>query len=67
MEVNEDSGQLSSRKLCNVVGEVVMPWSTSEELVTSQSRCCPKSLTRKLNPVILGFWLVEYRGFMMFS
>jgi hypothetical protein len=56
MEVNEDSGQLSSRKLCVVVGEVVMPWSASEELATSQSRCCPRSL----NSVGLGFWLVEY-------
>ncbi|KAK1609923.1 hypothetical protein QYE76_033596 [Lolium multiflorum] len=60
MEVNEDSGQLSSRKLCDVVGEVVMPWSTSDELETSQSCCCPRSLTPKLNSVVLGFWLVEY-------
>jgi hypothetical protein len=60
MEVNEDSGQLSSRKLCVVVGEVVMPWSAFEELATSQSRCCPRSLTPKLNSVGLGFWLVEY-------
>jgi hypothetical protein len=51
----------------NEVGEVVMPWSASEELATSESRCCPKSLTQKLNPVILGFCLVEYCGFMMFS
>jgi hypothetical protein len=56
MEVNEDSGQLSSRKLCVVVGEVVMPWSASEELATSESCCCPRSL----NSVGLGFWLVEY-------
>lgn len=60
MEVNDDSGQLSSRKLCVVVGEVVMPWSAFEELVTSQSHCCPRSLTPKLNSVGLGFWLVEY-------